>query len=427
MGFFFISFCYRLSKHWPTVRIAHTTHVPCTVNTGSGLSNEMFQIKALRRNKYLQTFQRSLQSAPQILAASAPPPCLAGAVTDTKLPLGYQNRELPKIVAALNGCNAELQIKALNTLIDTLKCTELLHEAIVRLNIVRRLSAVLCQILHLPNDRRTLLACAALRLIGKREIGASKIIRNNQLVASLLRCMASDGDAGLEAASVMEVLVAFPRMVVLMIEKGFLQKMKNVLETGSIENEHLYNVLAFLLQEAPAIGLQELYFEFLLGKLHLANPNLAVTLKCFAMLINCHFGQHLCDIFHVMPTLIAVLMEPGLGSTKTYEFAALALQNCTHSFESRMAAVEYVDLPDTLINHARTKVHVALQIYCLQCLRQITENYTIKLAVRRQYAARIRGIAVLGGKAREIKSKLLDWLDFQIFDECGSDAEASIK
>lgn len=388
--------------------------------------DRMFRAIALQRNKYLQRFQRDPQS-PSLFHATPTLACSAGDVTGPVLPgLAYRNHGLPGIVAKLTDANVDLQMEALNTLIDTLKGSEMLHEAIVRLNIVNQLKGVLIQTIGDSNDRRTMLVCQTLKLIVKREIGANKILRDDQLLAALFKCIELGHDASLEAVHVMELMTIFPRMVVLMIEKDFLRKLKYLLDTACIENEHLYNLLSVLLQEAPEAGLNELYFEFMLRKLHLENAHLAVILKCFAMLINCHFGQHLCDIFVVMRVLHTILAQRDLNSN-IYEFAALALQNSTHSFDSRMAAIEYSELSDILINHAQTKVNVALQIYSLQGLRQITENYNIKLIVRRRYLEKIRGISSLGGKAREIKSKLLDWLNYQVFDECGDEREAPIK
>lgn len=383
----------------------------------------MFRAIAQQRNRYLQRYQEALE-APFLDTPTVT--SVTNVVNGNSFPLGYQNKELPQIIAKLNGAaDRDTQIRVLNTLSIALKSTELLLEAINRLGIVKRLAEILHRTINDPDDQRHSLVCETLQLIAKRHIGAQKIIMNDALIANLFKCIAMDNNnraSAVEATIVLEFLTIFPRVASLMIEKDFLQRIKYIIDDCSVENEHLYSVLTALFQEAPALGIQQLYFELLLRKLHAGNVHLTVTLKCFAVLINCHLGQHLCDIFDVMRIFNGILMTHGLAST-LYEAAALALQNSTHSDVSQLAVSNYAGLPEALVNHARTKTNAALQIYTLQCLRHITENRMMKLIVRRNLLPRIKSISILDDKAREIRSKLVVWLNCGVFDEVEGDGD----
>lgn len=394
----------------------------------------MFHQEAQQRNKYLQRYQHGEPPLAPCYHVAIPIHA-SHAFTTKTVPLGYENHELSKIIAKLNDAHCDTQIRILNTLIDALKDTELLLAAIKHCRIVINLDSLLRQTINFPNDKRTALVCETLKLIAKRQIGAEQIVQNQSLIVNIFKCiergvvaMATDGDDGgresnavmVAAANVLEVAAIFPRVAMLMIENGFLHRIKQILDNdNAIENEHLYNVLSILIQAAPPTRAieQELYFEFLLNKLHMGNAALASVLKCFAVLINCPLGQHLCDIFHVMRKLNEILTTQGLAS-ELYEVAALALQNSTHSDVSRFAVIAYTDLPRALVYHARTKVEMALQIYALQCLRQITENPNVKLIVFRNYLTHIRDITPLSHKAKEIKSKLLECMA-QVDDGAG--------
>jgi len=139
-----------------------------------------------------------------------------------------------------------------------------------------------------------------------------------------------------------------------------------------------------------------------------------MVLNCFAALINNYEGQELCDAFVVLKDLDEILCGRGLQS-EVYEFAAMALQNCTHSFLSRMMIINYKCLPDSLISHAQTGGSESLQIYCLQCLMQIAENYNVKELIRREHFGEVKKIKTQCDTARKIKANLIGLLNNQIF------------
>lgn len=380
----------------------------------------MYTTQAIQRNRFLRNFEQThclnlKQIQPNPLQQSE---TLGLNGTKIRYPVGYHNCDLPQVIRKINNVESETQINALENLNNAMKNNEIRLYVIKKSNTLISLKRILNECLRLgdTDDRKPLLVCELLKLIALREIGAQKIVECKNLFDVLFRCVKSmNRIVCLEASQVIELVAVVPSVSVKLLNMNFLNKIKPFLESISTENEHLYNLLAILFQLDPNKGLNEIYFEFLNNKLNLENQYLQSALKCFALLINCHRGQHLCDIFVVMRKLNSILLQPGLD-LKTYEYAALSLQNCTHSFQSKMAGIEYEELPNVLIKHAQTRENAYLQMYALQSLRQLTDNYNIKMIVRKNNYANVQSIESLSKVGRKIKRNLLDYLNFQVFD-----------
>lgn len=380
----------------------------------------MFQAKADQRNRYLQyVAQTQSWSLPQILPFPLPQPDNFGLnVTKIKYPMGYNNCDVLETICKINVIETDAQIKALENLNNAMKNTEIQLHVIEKSNLLVCLKRMLNECFKSgdTNDRRPLLVCELLQLFAVRKLGAQKIVECRNLIEILIQCIKWMGKkVGCEASQTLELMATFPQVALKLLNMNLVAKIKPLLANDTTENEYLYNLLAILLQLAPDTGLNEIYFEFLNNKLNADNQYLQSALKCFALLVNCSRGQHLCDIFVILRKLNAFLMRSGLD-LKIYEYAALALQNSTHSFQSRMAAIEYRDLPAALIKHSQTRENAHLQMYALQSLRQLTENYNIKMMIRRTNHAKIKSIECLSKEGRKIKQNLLDWLNFEVFD-----------
>lgn len=309
----------------------------------------MFQAKANQRNRYLHHFaQTQCLSLPQIQPFPLPQSDNFGLnVTKIKYPLGYNNCYVPQIIRKINVIETDAQINALQGLNNAMKNTEIRLYVIEKSNLLVCLKRMLNECFKSGDteDRRPLLVCELLQLLAMREIGAQKIVECRNLIEILFQCIEWMGrEVGCEASQALDLMAIFPSISLKLLNMNLLAKIKPLLANDFTENEYLYNLLAVLLQLAPDNGLNEIYFEFLNDKLTAENQYLQSALKCFALLVNCPRGQHLCDIFVVLRKLNAFLIRTGHDS-KIYEYAALALQNSTHSFQSRLAAIEYRELP----------------------------------------------------------------------------------
>lgn len=370
----------------------------------------MFRILACRKNIALHTQYSNLDAPHSFPFQQIHSEYI---IFKNKIPPGFKSCALPKIIPKIYDTIEDKQIIALNTIFDELKESKC---SMKNLNLFLHLKILLKQSINKSkgNGEAVIVSvCRILILIAEKKSSALENIFNEQLIYLLLNCIEmSDNDARLAASLALKTASEFQRIDMNLMDEKLLLKMKSILMDRQIENEYLYSFLASILQLTSEIGVKQGYFDFLLNKIHLRAQHLPAILKCFAMLINNQLGQELCDIFVIVRVLNDILCEKNL-KIETYEFAAMALQHCSHSFVSRMMIVNYDSLLDALVSHAKNRDNVSLQIYCLQ--RQFAENYNTKITLRKKYLHEIVKTSVLSHKAQQIKINLIDCLNYQIF------------
>lgn len=373
----------------------------------------MFKLLACRKNTFLHYYHSDLERKtwfPREKSHNEAP------ISKNIHPTGLNGFALPKILTKLYDINIDRQIKALNTVYDELKKSK---SAQKQSQILKHVKVILKQSIRSNTGEAVIVICNILKLVAEKEGCAHLNVFDYELISNLLVCVETAEDAvRLEASNVLEFAVKFERiesnLLVGEVGQKFLRRILSILFDDHKENEHLYHFLAHFLQNVSQDALQLGYFEVMLNKLRLKDKYLAVVLKCFAALINNYEGQELCDAFVVLKDLDEILSGTGFN-TDVYEFAAMTLQNCTHSFLSRMMIINYKCLPNSLISHAQTGESESLQIYCLQSLMQIAENISVKEAIRKEQFDEVKKIKTQCETAGKIKANLIGLLNNQIF------------
>lgn len=238
------------------------------------------------------------------------------------------------------------RLKALNTLLDLLKDSQTCSQIINKMNVVTQLGLVLQHSISTAReDEIATQSCTNLILVATFQNGALLILKDEQLMIKrfeLAKVLCEE--LSVAASVVLSTMTVFPTIAFRMLQLEYLPKVKQILVDLNMANEHLLSVLISLIAESPEQALNAGLFDCLLTKLRVENHCQPMILLCFA-LIQSRSCRETCDRLEVIKYLFDILVNKKLNNS-VYEFAGMALQNCTLGIASRIyVRMNLMELP----------------------------------------------------------------------------------
>lgn len=319
------------------------------------------------------------------------------------------------------------QYQSLNTLSQFLFNPLEAERAINHFELVRRLNSNFQRKLREPSENATKIEfiLKIFEILASHINGATRMTDLCTFLTSIHNGILQNSFWDHQAARILRTLSTQPRIAFRLYSSKFRHFLTNIFKEQEHAWEledflyHLSNLICINPSEFIKLGFFEMLHDrirdtTLLERPKVKNnmkqfPTYTAKLKCFGLLINCKEGQEKfmeVDGVHLMYGILKTNCIPHW----IHEFAALALQNGTLCKVTAWRSMNFWDLPSVLLKCAHNKENDALQLYALECLRNITCMPSIKKFVRNVCLPQIKHIFCRKEANKVVKEKLLKWL-----------------
>uniref|UniRef100_A0A1A9UWI2 Uncharacterized protein n=1 Tax=Glossina austeni TaxID=7395 RepID=A0A1A9UWI2_GLOAU len=137
-------------------------------------------------------------------------------------------------------------------------------------------------------------------------------------------------------------------------------------------------------------------------------------MKCFALLLRCPDGltQLLnCDGIKEL----YLILSDKTKILSTYENVVFALMNGLFGKRILWRCAELINLPDFIVNLAKDFKNSNMQLWCLQCLRELGAIPCVKRYINESFYEDLKNIKCLADANEKQRAELLYWLSREVY------------